>query len=181
MTGLRKNYGKLETVFLYFTSLGLFLIMMIIVVDVVMRYMFNAPLSWSFDVISMYLVTLVFFPALADTFSRGGHIKVDMFDAFRRTKLFAFFEIVGYLTAIVFFSLILWKMIETGWESFVEKEVVDGAIPWPTWPPQAFGAIGVSLLIVSMVIGIVVRAQALLEGRVYKAEGENHHAGGAVE
>ncbi|WP_428248155.1 TRAP transporter small permease subunit [Ferrovibrio sp.] len=181
MTGLLKNYGKLETAFLYLTSLGLFLIMMVIVVDVVMRYLLNAPLSWSFDLISMYLVTLVFFPALADTFSRGGHIKVDMFDAFRRTKVFAFFEIVGYLIAIIFFSLILWKMAETGWEAFVEKEVVDGAIPWPTWPPQAFGAVGVSLLIISMAIGIAARAQALLEGRVYEAEGEQHYPGEHVE
>lgn len=181
MTGLLKNYGKLETAFLYLTSLGLFLIMMVIVVDVVMRYMFNAPLSWSFDLISMYLVTLVFFPALADTFSRGGHIKVDMFDAFRRTRFFALFEIVGYLIAIVFFALIFWKMFETGLEAFLEKEVVDGAIPWPTWPPQAFGAVGVGLLIISMVIGIAARIQALLEGRVYKAEGEPHYPGEHVE
>ncbi|MEL3890225.1 TRAP transporter small permease [Ferrovibrio sp. MS7] len=181
MTGLLKRYGKLETAFLYLTSFGLFLIMMVIVVDVVLRYMFNAPLSWSFDLISMYLVTLVFFPALADTFSRGGHIKVDMFDAFRRTKVFAFFEIVGYCTAIVFFSLIFWKMAETGWEAFIEKEVVDGAIPWPTWPPQAFGAVGVGLLLISMAVGIVLRAQALMEGRVFEAQGEHHHAGEHVE
>src|SRR3546814_5827562 len=60
--------------------------MLVIVVDVVMRYFFSAPLSWSYDLIGMYLVTLVFFLALADTFRRGGHIKVDLFENLRRTK-----------------------------------------------------------------------------------------------
>src|SRR3546814_8206686 len=90
------------------------LIMLVIVVDVVMRYFFSAPLSWSYDLIGMYLVTLVFFLALADTFRRGGHIKVDLFENLRRTKFFAVAEILGYCASLVFFALILKQMLESG-------------------------------------------------------------------
>ena len=36
-------------------------IMLIVAADVLLRYLFNAPLSWAFDLISLYLMAGVFF------------------------------------------------------------------------------------------------------------------------
>lgn len=181
MTNLNKLITAVEKAFLYLTGAGLLAIMLVIVVDVVMRYFFSSPLSWSYDLISIYLVTLVFFLALADTFRGGGHIKVDLFEALRGSRLLAVAEIIGYCMAMVFFSMILQQMIATGLEGFIADDVLDGAIPWPTWPPYLLGALGVGLLILRLMLSTVGRIAALANGRVYEQEGGGHHSGEHVE
>lgn len=174
MLVLDRLTATVEKAFLYLTGLGLMVIMLVIVVDVVMRYLFSAPLSWSYDLIGMYLVTLVFFLALADTFRRGGHIKVDLFENLRGMRFFAAAEILCYCAALVFFALILKQMLESGIEGMLAGDVVDGAIPWPTWPPYLIAALGVALLIIRVALNVIRRIAALVSGRVYEQEGGNH-------
>jgi TRAP-type C4-dicarboxylate transport system permease small subunit len=178
MTALDRWTGAVERAFLYLTGAGLFAIMMVIVTDVVLRYFFSAPLSWSYDLIGMYLVTLVFFLALADTFRRGAHIKVDLFEALRGTRLMTVAEIIGYCASLVLFALVFHQMAVNGLDAFLANDVVDGAIPWPTWPPYLFGAVGVGLLIIRVALAIVGRAAALLAGRPFEQEGSGEHRHG---
>ena len=181
MTGLNKLVQAVEQVFLYLTGAGLLAIMLVIVMDVVLRYFFAAPLSWSYDLISIYLVTLVFFLALADTFRRGGHIRVDLFDRLRSTRVFAIAEILGLMAAEVFFALILHQMAASGLEAFLANDVLDGAIPWPTWPPYLAGALGVGLLIIRIGLSLSARSVALVTGQSVVQEGGSHSAGEHVE
>lgn len=181
MAVLDKWTGAVERIFLYLTGAGLFAIMMVIVVDVVLRYFFSAPLSWSYDLIGMYLVTLVFFLALADTFRRGAHIKVDLFEVLRGTRLLLVAEIIGYCASLLFFALIFHQMAVNGLEAFLANDVVDGAIPWPTWPPYLFGATGVGLLMIRVVLATINRVIAVLTGRQFEQEGGDHMIGEHVE
>lgn len=170
-----------ERVMMVLAALGLLAIMLIVVFDVVLRYVFAAPLSWSHDVIGMYLVALVFFAALADTFRRGGHIRIDLFESLRRSRLYALGEIVGLCLAILFFVLIARLMVGAGWEGFVANEVMDGAIPWPTWPPQFIGAAGVGLLILRLALAVAGRVAALAAGRTFEPEDAHRLHGESAE
>ena len=181
MTWLDKTVRAVEQAFLYLTGAGLLVIMMVIVVDVVLRYFFSSPLSWSYDLISIYLVTLVFFLALADTFRRGGHIRVDLFEFLRGSRLLTAAEIIGLCAALLFFGLILQQMVMHGLEAFLANEVLDGAIPWPTWPPYLAGALGVGLLIVRLALSVVGRIAALAAGRRHEPEGGHLTIGGHGE
>jgi TRAP-type C4-dicarboxylate transport system permease small subunit len=184
MIRLDSYIKAIERAFVFVAGLGLLTVMLVIVIDVVMRYLFSAPLSWSYDLVSLYLVTLVFFMALADTFRRGDHIKVDLFEGLRGTRLLAVTEIVGYCLALLFFALILQQMVINGVEAFEANDVLDGAIPWPTWPPYAIGTLGVGLLILRVLLSTVGRVAALLAGRTYLQEGADRpdrHPGGGAE
>ncbi|HEX2059972.1 MAG TPA: TRAP transporter small permease subunit, partial [Thermoanaerobaculia bacterium] len=44
----------------------MFAIMLVVVTDVVLRYFVNAPLSWSYELISLYLMVGLFFFSLSD-------------------------------------------------------------------------------------------------------------------
>lgn len=181
MTGLNKLVRAVEQAFLYLAGAGLLAIMLVIVMDVVLRYFFSAPLSWSFDLISLYLVTLVFFLALADTFRRGGHIRVDLFERLRATRIFAVAELLGLIAAEVFFALILSQLAGSGVEAFLANDVLDGTIPWPTWPPYLAGALGVSLLMIRIGLGMIGRIVAIAAGQPVVQEGGSHAAGEHVE
>lgn len=181
MKNLDQWIGRIDRGFLYCTGTGLMTIMLVIVVDVVLRYLFSAPLSWSHDLISMYLVTLTFFLALGDTFRRGGHIKVDLFESLRGSRLFNIAAIAGYALSMLLFCLIVQQMVVSGWEAFIEADVVDGAIPWPTWPPYLLGTLGVGLLIVRIFLGIISRLLALAAGTAFHEEGSGHSSMEHVE
>src|ERR1700754_1410215 len=45
----------------------LFAVMLIVAVDVAMRYVFNSPFAWSHDVISLYLLPALFYIVLSRT------------------------------------------------------------------------------------------------------------------
>ena len=53
--------------------------MLIVVVDVAMRYALSMPLGWSYDVIGLYLMVAVFFLMLPDTLHNHGHVAIDLF------------------------------------------------------------------------------------------------------
>ncbi len=177
MLGFDKAISLAERISLALSAGGFFTIMMVIVVDVVLRYFFSAPLSWSYDLISMCLVTLIFFLALSDTFRAGGHIGVDLFEAIRGKVYFSIAETLGFIAAFVFFALIFSESLGEGIEGMVAGDVVDGAIPWPTWPPYFICALGVGMLLLRIALAIAMRVAALLRGKVYIAP--SHHA--AVE
>ena len=60
----------------------------------------------------------------------------------------------------------LQQMATHGWKVFLSKDVLDGAIPWPTWPPYFLGAVGVGLLIFRMVLLMIIKINLLSKGQL---------------
>jgi TRAP-type C4-dicarboxylate transport system permease small subunit len=168
-----------ENACMYGAATGLVAIMMIVVVDVVLRYVFSAPLSWSYDVVSMYLVSFSIFLALSDSFRRGIHIKVDLIQRLRGTRLLAAAELLGYSASLLMFGLILKLLISQGLEAFIAADVVDGAIPWPTWPPFAVAALGTGLLWLRILLSLILRVIAFVTGAPCDPEAEERGPEGA--
>ena len=56
----------------------LLLLMLLVVADVALRYLFNAPLAWSYEVVSSYLMPGLFFLAVSHTLKAHGHVAVDI-------------------------------------------------------------------------------------------------------
>jgi len=58
---LRRGVDALDGVLVSIGCLLLFALMCLVVADVGRRYLFNAPISWSYEVINHYLMPGVFF------------------------------------------------------------------------------------------------------------------------
>ena len=139
-------------------------VMAIVVVDVLLRYFFNAPLSWSFDLISLYLMTAAFFLAASDTQRLGHHVRVDIL--FSRFPPLArqLSVLTGWVLACVPFAICA-KLAMAGALSRLESgDVIAGAIPWPTWVPPALEAFGFTLLTVRLALGAVGTAIEIATG-----------------
>lgn len=173
-----RGLRRVEDACMYGAATGLFAIMMIVVVDVVLRYVFSAPLSWSYDAVSMYLVSFSIFLALSESFRRGIHIKVDLIQRLRGTRLLAASELLGYAASIALFGLILYLLVSQGLEALLAGDVVDGAIPWPTWPPFAVAALGTGLLCLRMLLSLIRRAIAFVTGVSCDPEAEERGSEG---
>ena len=61
LDGILRAVGRIEKLASTIAAVFMFAIMMIVFSDVIMRYAFNRPFSWAYDLISLYLMAGVFF------------------------------------------------------------------------------------------------------------------------
>lgn len=151
----------LSRLFGYISAVMLGCMMMLTVVDVFMRYVFNAPLTGATE-ISELMMVIVVFPALAWISLERSHIKVDLLlnKLPRRTQLF--FENVTLLLALGTYMIITWH-------SFLESKEVENTTSLLEVPESPFHWI--------MTLGFVMFCLAIIslviQNSVTIAKGEN--------
>lgn len=135
--------------------LMMFLIMIIVVVDVGLRYLFNSPLQWSYELISLYLMVGLFFFTLSDTLNVNAHVCVDLLQGRMSVRVRHIAEMIGYGCASVVFAGIVYMSVQTTWISYVGHDVVAGSIAWPTWLSNIAVPIGAGLMLLRMVFRFI--------------------------
>lgn len=161
---LNRILADVEDLMLRIAGLTTFVIMLIVSADVLMRYALNSPFSWSYDLISIYLVPLSFFFALSTTFRRNHHISVDILylrypEAVQRLCRL----LVGLLFGPFVFWMI-WLATIDAHGRFVAGDAISGTILWPTWIPSAIVAAGFAALMLRLALDAAALAAAMLRG-----------------
>jgi TRAP-type C4-dicarboxylate transport system permease small subunit len=137
--------------------------MAITVVDVVMRYGFNSPLAFAYDLITQYLLVAAFFLALSYTLRVGGHMNVDMLlVAIRSERARAALRLTADALSIAFFLALLYAGYVTAQDSWSRGERLVGALPLPVWISQAFVPLGVALLLLRLACRIATDVAELV-------------------
>lgn len=122
-----------EKALVVLSSIALGAIMLTVVGDVTMRYIVRTPLSWSYNLIGLYLMVAVFFLALSDTLHNHGHIAIDIFQHRIPHRLRHLSLSVGYLLSTVVMALIGWQAWLRFKSAYVNDDRIAAIIPWPTW------------------------------------------------
>ena len=159
-----KVIAKLETAWSTAAALVLFSIMLIAVTDVMLRYAFNAPLDWSFELISFYLMAALFFLSLSQTLAFDQHVRVDIVYRYVSPRVRSALEAVGYVAALAVFAVIFHRGLLRTMREWAAHGVIDGAIAWPTWVSSALVPAGVGLLLLRLGI-LLLRATLIAIGR----------------
>lgn len=162
----------LEESALKLAGLATFVIMLIVSVDVFMRYGFNHPFSWSYDLIGMYLVPLSFFFALSATFRRNHHVAVDLFYLRAGEPLRRLARLLVAILIIPFVAWIVGLSAVDARTRLVNGDAVAGAVLWPTWIPSFLVAAGFLLIMVRLILDAVALTAAILRG-LPEVEGES--------
>lgn len=145
MTGLQRAsrwLGAVENLLAQLSALAMFAIMLVVVADVSFRYFLSSPLLFAYDLISMYLVVIVFYFALPDTLHRHGHIAIDFFQTRLPVRLRFAGEAFGYAAGALVMALIAWTLTERCWIAYEKNEVPATTIAWPIWLSYLPAALG---------------------------------------
>jgi TRAP-type C4-dicarboxylate transport system permease small subunit len=142
-------------------SLMLLVIMLLVVVDVGMRYFVRAPLGWSYDLISQYLMAGLFFFSLSSTLQHEEHVRVDVLLKHFPPAMRHLAELVTYACACVVFALIVYVTFNKALHSFEANEVAPGEVPWPAWLSIGLVPLGAGLLFLRMAFRFVGHALSL--------------------
>ena len=117
-----------------------------IIYDVVMRYGFNAPTLWAFDLTMMFFG--FYFVLLGGYALRHqAHVKVDLVTENLPSRPRQIVEVLGYL---IFFFPFCWVFVTKSWEfalrSYAQGETTYGAVQIPVYPVKIAMAVAACLL-----------------------------------
>ena len=165
LDGILKVLTTIEKVASTIAAVFMFAIMIIVFGDVIMRYAFNKPFSWAYDLISLYLMAGVFFLVLSEAYTERAHVSVDILQQKFSPSMIRLSEIVTCIVGITVFALIAWL----GWlravDSFVSSDVMAGAIPWPMWPSVGLVPFGAGLITLRLTAHLIGHVLSLATGR----------------
>lgn len=141
------------------------LIMMIVVADVTLRYLFNSPLIWAYDMIGLYLMAGVFFLAISGTYALHKHIGLDIVVQRLGPKGRRLAEVLTSVVSIPLFFLIAKVGAERAYSNWISGDALAGLIAWPTWIASVLVPLGVGLLVLRMVFRLLGQLASLATGR----------------
>lgn len=125
--------GRIENVLLG-TAASIMLAMMLITgIDVIARYVFHAPVSWAFDLLTNYLLIASFFLSFSYTLRIHEHVAVDYFISRWNPRVLRIGLSLGYLLSAMLVAYIAALASHETWGAWQNKEVIAGAIEWPVW------------------------------------------------
>lgn len=127
--------------------------MLTISFDVAMRYMFNAPTTWSFEV-NRYMLIMVVFLGGPWTLTAGGHVSVDLVTETMGTRRKLILEIVTSIMACIYMFMFTYESMIFTWEAWENATRSTEYLAWPLWPIRMFLVIGGGLLSLQYIIKI---------------------------
>ncbi|MDP6510985.1 MAG: TRAP transporter small permease [Dehalococcoidia bacterium] len=139
-------------------------IMIMVVVDVSGRYLFNKPIVGGIEIEQIMLAYLIFF-SFAYALVVGGHVRMTLIlDRFgRRLRLVA--ELLAGVLGFTLFALLTWGGWGQFWESWLAREYMPASIDLPFWLPKLAVPIGVFLISVQFMVYFLTHLAQLTEKR----------------
>ena len=130
---------------LHSVGVGVLVVMMLLTAsDVTLRYVFNQPISGSFD-LTEYMMTIVVAFGLAYCAVMKGHVRVDLVVDRLPQRAQAIIDTITSLLALGLFSLITWQCFVHAKLLFASG-VTSSVLLIPAFPFVGVVAVGIALL-----------------------------------
>lgn len=128
----------------YICASAIFVTIMMVVTfaDVAMRYVFHAPLSWAYDLVSNYLLLGSFFFSFSYALRRSEHVAIDVFAQRLPEALYHRLLAIGYFAVTFVFAAIGWLGLQETVNVYENGEAMMGALVWPMWPAKIIVPLG---------------------------------------
>jgi TRAP-type C4-dicarboxylate transport system permease small subunit len=128
--------------------------------DVVLRYVFNAPLSWGIEATSLLLLVMVF-GSLPYVWERGGHIRMELIYSHLNGVPRVFADVATALSGGLFSAALCFEMLRTFPGMRARHEGAEN-LGVPFWPFAVFVAVIAGLMTLQFVVFAV---HSLVRGR----------------
>ena len=130
----------------------LVLMMLHIVLDVALKYLFNAPIEGTLEIVAFYYMVGVVFLPLAMTELRHEHINVDLVVQMLPRRIASYVYVFGCLVAVVFFVMLAYQTFLDAWHAFSVAEVMMGSIYVTIWPARWILPAGFTVIALAIVV-----------------------------
>lgn len=122
-------------------------IVVVLVIEVVMRYIFKDPTVWAYE-LSLYLFSATVMLCGAFTLLHDGHVKMDVVYGRLSKRNRAIIDIVTFVFFVIFIGALTWKGTDIALKSIHVMERSDTAWRPYIWPSRLIVAIGAFLILI---------------------------------
>ena len=114
-------------------SFAILVIMFVQCMEVILRYIFNSPTTWAWDVNSMLFRGIAIIGGAYVLFY-DAHVRVDLLYKRVNPKARLVFDVISYTLIILSFIVVIWKGAEMGWTAWKTKARSPTAFAPLLWP-----------------------------------------------
>lgn len=131
--------------------------------DVVLRYIFDRPTTWGFDINIMIFGAYLILGG-GYTLYANGHIRMDILYSRLSTKGKALMDIATVWFAFLFCSALLWGSGKATWKSLEVLETSGTTLNAPIYPIKIIAFVGICLLLLQWVAEFARNIVILVKG-----------------
>ena len=143
-----------------FSSLLALPLLVVVLYEVIMRYLFNAPTIWGFE-LTTFIYGIHYMLGLAYCDVHGGHVRVDIFTSQLPIR---FQAIIGIITTTIFFMPVMIYMTIASWKyawiSIAGREVNSTSWAPPIYPVKALMALSFTFLLIQGISNLLHNIRA---------------------
>lgn len=141
--GMRYAVDGLRALQLRIAWVALVVMMMAIVVDVALRFLFNHPISGAYDLVEICLATFVFHGVPACFFARK-HIVIDLIDHWIPESVILLLTRLSDVITVALLGLMIWAMTQPALQAYEygDRKLELGTPLWIVWVVAILGLAG---------------------------------------
>ena len=152
LTTSTRIISRINSAFVAISGLLAAFIMIVILQDIVRRYLLNDPSTWVLDLCSFMLV-YIFFLALAPTLEAGGHVSVNLFNKVLPTRLQGTIFFIGGMFTVFFGVVLFVTLLDETLEAFADDNVFPAStIPMKMKYVWMIGPVGTAQFILTTLV-----------------------------
>lgn len=150
------------------SAVTIFVMMMWIVVDVLLRSVFHKPIPGTIEITGEYLLVIIVYLSISYTYKEGGHVSVELFENKFSEGMKKIIKLVTNLLAIIVFFMLGIANFQKGLDYFATDVRTASLLNYPLAPALMIISLGVFLLIINLALESV----AILRGKTFYRKGE---------
>jgi len=159
----------IERYFCYVAAGLVFVMIFPTTVDVVLRYVFNAPLPEMFQLTEFMMVGVVYL-GIAYVQQLKDHIKIEIATEWMPQKGQDILDLFGYLVGLFIFGLITWQTGRQAWEAWDTQDYTMGIVQFPLWPAKSLLPLGIGLFCLRLFLDILIGVVGLIYPKMHDKE-----------
>jgi len=132
---------------------GAFAMMLLVVTDVAMRAVASSSTLIAEEG-GGYLMVLIAFLAMAETFKQGRHIRVDIVAKRLPGRLRAWLDVLLPSLGLMVLIVVIWRVIIMVYRSYAGNVIIPGIFLTPVYLPQMLIVIGLVALALQCMLGL---------------------------
>ncbi len=149
----QRSVTRIEEAMMAVAVVALAAMVVLMSVEVLMRYAVAQPLGWSVAFVEDYLMVGMFYLGLSATYRTGAHVSIDVvYERLgRRTRLAL--DLLGQVLAFVLFALVFFTGLEAVREAVATNEIPPpggGPLSWPSWTSYVLVPLGSGVLMLRL-------------------------------
>ena len=161
---LTKFSDRLSHIWHIVSSIALVVMMLVVVADVALRFLFNLPVRGAYDIVSVCLLVMVFF-GIAPVIYRGKEIVIDLVDTTLPPTALRALRTIATCMAICVLMFIAWSMFGPTLDAwrYGDRSLELNLPVWMFWAAAFVGLAGVIWASVAALWLFVRHPQASLD------------------